>query len=99
MADIIKVNTGKLSSDAQQVRRCAEQIRQKMELLTSYERQLDGMWDGIGSEAFKASFYEDLSLLTELAEKVERIYTFEENAKTQYETCEKKVEGIISALK
>ena len=63
MAKIIKVNTKRLKNDADSVNACIESIKNSMENLKTLSSQLDSMWDGEASEAFKSGFVNDIKNL------------------------------------
>ncbi len=98
MASIIKVNTSRLGSDADKVQSSISQMRKQMETMKVQVSQLDKMWDGPSSEAFKNAFHDDMNMLNTILKNLDKIYKFEVNAKKKYEKCEKQVGSIISGI-
>lgn len=61
--------------------------------------QLDAMWDGPSSEAFKKVFWDDLNAMETVIKNIESIHSYEVNAKSKYESCESRVGGIVAGIR
>lgn len=99
MADRIKINTSRLGTDAQRVSGCIRNLSKEMENMKNSIAQLDRMWDGPGSEAFKQAFETDRRAFEEIIKNLESIHDYETNAKVQYEKCEQAVYALVAEIK
>ena len=99
MGDHIKINTSSLNRDAGQVNSCIQKMKSEMTKMKSSVSELDGMWDGPGSEAFKKAFQDDVNGMETLFKNLEEIYKYEVNAKNEYESCENKVYQLVSSIR
>ena len=98
MADIIKVNTNRLESDARQIGDHIKQIQRLIGNLRDHNRVLDGMWDGPASETFKMNLEADIKALEEVLKTLDGINRYEDNAKTKYNQCEQKVGDLVNQI-
>ena len=57
------------------------------------------MWDGDGSEAFKAAFASDMKMLSSMIQNLKKVYQFEQTAKSKYNSCEQKVAEMIHNIR
>lgn len=99
MADKIKVNTTRLGTDAESVKSNIQKIKKSMEDMKKDVTQLDSMWDGPTSEAFKKAFQDDMNALNTIIKNLEQIYNFETTAKSKYESCERQVASKVSGIR
>lgn len=99
MANKIEVNTTKLGQDADNVGTYIKNIKNKMKAMMQSMKELDSMWEGPSSEAFKKAVYQDMQDMATIIEGLESINSYERNAKKKYEDCEKSVSAIISEIK
>ena len=97
MADF-KINTDRLNSESGNVRDRISGIRKRQNNLVNYLSQLDSMWDGPSSEAFKKSYNDDLKALTTMISNLDKLYQYEQKAKDKYNSCERKVIDMVSGL-
>lgn len=98
MAKIIKVNTVRLGNDADKVRKCISTMNKQMESMKAQIAQLDAMWDGPSSDAFKMAFHDDMKALSIVLKNLEKIHQYETTAKKKYDSCEKKVADIVAGI-
>ena len=98
-SDKIKINTGSLKSDAETIRANIAEMKKLMTDLQNSLTQLDAMWDGPTSEAFKSVFHSDVNALDRVISYLNEINKFEDKAKADYEKCERYVGEIISAIR
>ena len=65
MADIekIKVSTSRLSKDSEKVKQGIDNISKKLSEMENSVSELDKMWDGESSEAFKQAFQDRKSVV------------------------------------
>lgn len=94
----IRMNTGHLDSDAQQINHSIQQIRTMLQNLRKESLQLDHMWDGPASESFREEFEGDLDLLEQNIGNLEKIYGFEEDIRERFDRCGMEVRTVISEI-
>lgn len=99
MADLIKVSTNRLRSDASEIRTHIAEIRKKIEELRTHNMILNSMWDGPGSEAFKIAFESDIAALEAMLGSLEDMNGYEDNAGRKYDECESKVSDLVDQIK
>ncbi|MBO5373336.1 MAG: WXG100 family type VII secretion target [Lachnospiraceae bacterium] len=99
MANTIAVNTIKLGNDASYVGNYIKNIENKISDMQVSVKELDALWDGPSSEAFKAAFQQDIQAMTEMIKGLKDVKSYEDNAKTKYEACERRVSELISEIK
>lgn len=95
----IKINTGRLKSDADQVMGCIKDMKSEMAKMKESVTQLDQMWDGPSSEAFAKVFQDDMEALNTILENLDQVYHYETTAKDKYEECENKISDLISEIR
>lgn len=95
----IRVNTGRLKTDAEQVLGCIKDMKSEMSKMKESVAQLDQMWDGPSSEAFAKVFQDDMEALNTILENLDKVYEYEVTAKEKYEECENKVSDLISQIR
>lgn len=99
MADLIKVNTSRLKTDASDIQEHIRSIKKEILDLKNHRTALDAMWDGESSEAFKASFTADISALEEIVKSLDSMNKYELNAREKYDECESKVGELVNQIK
>ena len=97
MADI-RADTSKMKSGMENLEAYIDRMTNRLEELVQKKNELNAMWSGEASTAFKASFDEDISKLRVMVEKLEKAYRYEETAQQGYTRCENQVSGMISEL-
>lgn len=95
----IKVNTARLRTDTESIAGHLRGIRGEMESMKQNVAQLDSMWDGSGSEAFKKAFWDDVRGMDTLLKNLDSMYSYEINARAKYESCENKVGDIVANIR
>lgn len=99
MSEKIKVNTNRLKNDADSVKVNIAKMQASMNSLKRDVTKLNTMWTGATSDAFKKAFKDDMNALNTMISNLEKIYSFETNAKAKYENCEKKVASLVSGMR
>ena len=99
MAEKIVVNTNRLGQDAESVETYIAKIKKQITEMKSSVSDLDAMWDGPSSEAFKKAFQQDMKAMNVIIKGLEGLHKYEDTAKRKYEDCEKKVSSLISEIK
>ena len=95
----IKTNTARMSKDLEQMHSIIEKMKGDLNSLIQSSTELDEMWDGPSSEAFKAVFQQDINALSSVLKNLESIYNYTSNAKTEYERCDEAVKNALEAIK
>lgn len=99
MAQKIKVNTSRLNSDSSQISECIRAMKTEMDKMKTSVSQLDTMWDGESSEAFKNTFNGDMEAMSQIISTLEKFQQDEMNAKKKYDSCESRVGSLISGIR
>lgn len=94
----IKMNTARLNQDMENMAGLLRGMKGELENLRQSAAQLDSMWDGPSSEAFKMAFQDDMGALAEVLDNLASIQAYGENARGKYESCERSVDNIVSAI-
>lgn len=98
MGNFIKANTDRQNGDAEDFAGLIRSIKTELDNLRQSVSHLDAMWDGPGSEAFKAAIQDDINGMEAVLENLGNIHSYETNAKTKYESCERKVGTIVAGI-
>lgn len=100
MADIekIRISTQRLLKDAEKVKTGIDNISKKLAEMENSVSELDNMWDGESSEAFKKAFHDDIALTDTMLKNLLNIYQYEINAAAEYDACENKVEQLVNEI-
>lgn len=99
MADKIRINTGRLGADAEQIKSCIRAIEKEVEEIRVSAEELEPMWEGAGKEAFWKGFREDLGIVDAAVKGMQELCDYDRNAKVQYEKCGKKIGVLVGDLK
>ena len=95
MAELIKVNTERLRSDASDIKDYLQIIEKDIEQLRLHSTALSDIWGEAGSEAFE----QDLSALYEAIKHFSVLNEYENNAVITYDECEYKVGTLVDQIK
>ena len=94
----IEMDTSTLQRDIDTLDDLIRRTReQKRKLITTVE-ELNSMWSGRANSAFNAQFQTDMANFDNALEVLGEIRNSLENAKSEYNSCEQKVEGIINSI-
>ncbi len=99
MADRIRINTERLGTDAGRVQGYIRSIEKEMAGMKQSVAVLETMWEGPGRNAFHQAWKEDMEIVAEAVRSLEEIYTYNTNAKKQYENCDRKVAALIADIR
>ena len=99
MTDRVRINTGNLGRTMENVSTRIKQIRGQITAMYGEISALNAMWEGEAHTAFDSEFRKDIKRLENLCKRLDGIVSFEANAITEYERCEKEVASLISAIK
>lgn len=95
----ITVNTSTLSSDIQALRSALQNARKQLDDMFEQIHQLGGMWEGTAHDTLNAQFTNDYQYSKNLCSMVESLLECMESAKTQYNTCEDSVNGVVQSIR
>lgn len=98
MADVIKCNTGTLSSDEGEVTGNINQIKNRVARLRALSTKLDNMWDGEASDAFKIRLDGYINNLEDACVSLESVATYERTAVSEYNRCSSDISGMIESI-
>lgn len=98
-ANHIKVSTNRLNADAQQMGSMIGSMKKEMENMKDSVKQLNNMWEGLSKKAFVQAFNDDMTALTAVIDSLNEIRTFETEAKSIYENCEKQVAQLVDSIR
>ncbi len=98
MANIIKCNTGTLTTDQGDVTHNLNLIKNGIAALRTISTRLDNMWDGDASVAYKAKLDRYIQELENMCNSVASIAAYEGKAITEYNKCEGDISGIIASV-
>ncbi len=99
MGNYIKISTDRLNGDAETAAGLIQSIKTELGNMKQSVAQLDGMWDGPGSEAFKRAFQDDMNAMDTVLKNLDNIHSFEVNAKSKYYACERNVGDIVAGIR
>ena len=92
------MNTDLLRRDESSVKSNVEKIRSELHVLEGQSEELDAMWDGAGSEVFKAQFHSDLDVLRQVIKELDKIYRFEEKSEKRFERYGRRVSDAVAEV-
>ncbi|MCR4691228.1 MAG: WXG100 family type VII secretion target [Lachnospiraceae bacterium] len=98
MADKIKVNTRTLKKDRDDIKKDISVVRKKIDAMRQDVEQLNKMWSGEANAEFNKAFIGDIKKLENLCKMLDDIVNYETTAVTEYDTCENKVEQLVSSI-
>lgn len=98
MADVIKCNTGTLSSDEGEVTSNINQIKNSVAKLRELSTKLDNMWDGAAGDTFKIRLDGHISNLENACVGLESVATYQRTAVTEYNKCSSDISGMIESI-
>ena len=99
MAKTIRINTTRLRTDAEHVDKDIKRMSSLLKSMRAHATELDRMWDGPGSVAFKKSFHDDINKVEVTLMNLRGLYQYEVTAKKTYEKCGQQVDQIISSIR
>lgn len=94
----IKVNTVRLNKDASDINSLIKNMEKKLADMQSNVIQMNQMWEGETKNAFVKVFNDDMNAAKTVIKELKAIYSYEVNAKTEYDKCEVKVADIIKSI-
>ena len=98
MADKIRVNTRTLKKDRDDIQKDITVVRKKISAMRQDVEQLNKMWSGSANAEFNKAFTDDIKKLENLCKMLDEIVKYETTAKTEYDTCENKIENLVSSI-
>ena len=95
----LSIETGRLQTDVNSLTERVTALRKKGDEMMSGIQALSAMWEGEAKNAFTAQFETDYKQLQNLADMIENLIGDLQNAKDEYDKCEREVGTIISSIK
>lgn len=99
MADKIRINTNRLGTDAESIKRYIDNLANEVENMQNSVHALKNMWEGPSCQAFCKAFQDDMRTVETVIKNLKRIWTYDTNAKKEYENCERKVSSMIADIR
>ncbi len=99
MADKIRVNTGRLGSDADRIQGYVNNIIKELHIIQDHVEAMVKMWEGPAKKTFYQAFVNDMQAMEAEVKHMQEIYLYDRSAKKTYETCEQKVAAMIAEIK
>lgn len=90
--DFLKQNTNSLAENVQTLKKIRANLENKL-------AELSNMWEGPAKDAFHAQFAADCEAFRDLCEQLQVAIDCLGNAAQEYENCDRKVRGVIDAIK
>lgn len=97
--DKIRINTNRLGTDAETVKSCIDKFAGEIENMKGSVTALERMWEGPSCKAFHKAFLDDMRAMETVIKNLRSIYSYDTNAKKEYETCERKVSSLIADIR
>ena len=94
----IEINTVTLLRDIDILETKMGELDGQTEKMFSAISDLDTMWDGPASEAFKEQFQLDYQSCKEMSKVLKDLVESLKHARQEYDTCEQNVEDLIRAI-
>lgn len=95
----IVVNTVALSRDIEQLKNLLNQLEKNRRKLAQEIQELNAMWQGPSNQAFNAQFKTDCTSFENLCKTIREMIQAMEHARTEYDQCDNKVNGLVAALR
>ena len=99
MADKIRINTNRLGTDAESIKRYIDNLANEVENMQNSVQALKKMWEGPSCQAFYKAFQDDMHAMETVIKNLKSIWTYDTNAKKEYENCERKVSSMIADIR
>lgn len=94
----IEVNTAALVRDRDEIVGQLKFIEGKMADMKQAVAELDRMWTGAASQAFRQVFEDDMAFLLEVCQGIQKAIEYETNAVSEYNICENKVREQVQGI-
>ena len=95
----IAINTATLSRDIEQLKTLLNQLEKDRKKLTQEIQELNTMWQGPSNQAFNTQFKMDCTSFENLCKTIREMIQAMEHAKSEYDKCDNKVNGLVAALR
>ena len=95
----IAINTVTLSRDIEQLQNLLNQLEKDRRKLAQEIQELNSMWQGPSNQAFNTQFKTDCTSYENLCKTIREMIQAMEHARTEYELCDNKVNGLVGALR
>ena len=95
----IAINTVTLSRDIEQLQNVLNQLEKDRRKLAQEIQELNSMWQGPSNQAFNTQFKTDCTSFENLCKTIREMIQAMEHARTEYELCDNKVNGLVGALR
>lgn len=95
----ISIDTRLLNRDAEQLGILLGRLEKDKTKMAQEIQELNRMWKGPSNQAFNAQFKTDLTSFDALSKTLREMIQAMKNAKTEYDQCDNRINGLVNALK
>lgn len=95
----ISINTAALSRDIEQLNRLLRQLEKDRMRMIQEIQELNAMWKGPSNQAFNEQFKTDCTSFENLCRTIREMIQAMEHAKAEYDSCDRKVNSLVCALR
>ena len=99
MSSKVKVNTNRLGSDAESIKKSINSMKKSVANLKGDLKKLNSMWSGPACAAFGMSFTVEIVEMEANINNLNELYNYEKNAQNKYNQCESKVSDHVSKMR
>lgn len=99
MSSYIEIDTEQLKRDTEELLNNEKNAESALQEMVQEVNELNTMWSGKANRAFRTQFNKDVTLMTELLEKMKRLAECMEFASTEYVKCESEVKALVDSIR
>lgn len=95
----IRVDIRRLEQTKEDMQTRVDRVKKDIEKMQQAMNTLNAAWTGTANQGFRQSVEEDIALLEEVCETVQKIIKYESKAVKGYDKCESTVSDLIANIK
>lgn len=99
MIQEIAIDTKKLQNDTENLKNVLKRLQTEKTKMIQEIQELNTMWKGKANQQFAQQFQLDCQSFENLCNVINEMIRALENAKTEYEQCDSKVNSLVCAIK
>lgn len=93
------VSTDNLARDIERLRGMLEELKRNKNKMVEEIGELNAMWKGPANDMFVKQFQSDCVSFDRLCKTIEEMIQAMQYAKTEYEKCDNRVNGLVRAIR
>lgn len=93
------ISTDNLGKDVERLRSILGELKQNKNKMVEEIGELNTMWKGPANDTFVKQFQLDCVSFDRLCKTIEEMIQAMDYAKTEYEKCENRVNGLVQAIR